>query len=173
VKYFAFLRAVNVVGRNVVRMDDLKTLCTDLGYRDVRTLLNSGNVVFNAKRATPKQIEEAIRKHSKLDIKVMLRTEDELRDVVARNPFATIRNPSHLLVFVLDREPAAGAVTALREKYQGPEVFHAAGRELYVDYVEGVGRSKLTSNLIERTLGVAGTGRNWNTVTRLLTFSGS
>jgi len=170
VKYFGFLRAVNVVGRNVVRMEDLKTLCTDLGYRDVRTLLNSGNVVFSAKRATPKQIEDAIRKHSQLEIKVMLRTEDELRNVVARNPFETIRDPSSLLVIFLDRDPAAAAVARLREIYHGPEVFHAAGRELYVDYVDGVGRSKLTSNLIERTLGVSGTGRNWNTVTRLLSF---
>lgn len=169
-KYFAFLRAINVVGRNRVRMEDLKSLCTGLGYGEVRTLLNSGNVVFHAKRATPKQIEDAIRKESKLDIKVMLRTEEELRDVVARNPFATVRDPSSLLVFLLDREPAAGAVAALRETYKGPEIFHGSGRELYIDYVEGIGRSKLTSNLLERALGVAGTGRNWNTVTRLLTF---
>lgn len=169
-KYFGFLRAVNVVGRNVVRMEELKTLCTDLGYREVRTLLNSGNVVFSAKRATPKQIEDAIRKHSQLEIKVMLRTEDELRDVVARNPFETIRNPSSLLVIFLDRAPAAAAVARLREIYHGPEVFHASGRELYVDYMDGVARSKLTSNLLERTLGVSGTGRNWNTVTRLLSF---
>jgi uncharacterized protein (DUF1697 family) len=166
VKYFAFLRAVNVTGRNIVRMSDLRELCTSLGFENVQTLLASGNVVFDAKRRPSEaKIAEAIRASSGPTIKVMLRSEAELRGVVERNPFVPVRDPSYLLVFFLDREPSGRIV------YTGPETFHVVGREVYVDYVNGVGKSKLTSNLIERSLGVAGTARNWNTVTKLLALT--
>ena len=165
--YFAFLRGINVGGHNMLRMADLRTLCTSLGYADVRTVLQSGNVIFRAKRATAKQLEEAT------GVRVILRTENELRAVVADNPFETIRNPSHLLVIFLDKAPTAEAAAKLRAIYKGPEIIHVNGREMYVDYVNGAGRSKLTHGLIERTLGVAGTARNWNTVNRLLALSGS
>ena len=102
-----------------------------------------------------------------------LRTENELRAVVASNPFETIRNPGQLLVIFLDKATTAEAAAKLRAIYKGPEIIHVNGREMYVDYVNGAGRSKLTNALIERTLGVAGTARNWNTVTRLLELSGS
>jgi uncharacterized protein (DUF1697 family) len=166
VNYFAFLRGINVGGRNLVRMSDLRALCTSLGYEDVRTLLQSGNVVFRARKATPKAMETA------LGVRVILRTEAELRAVVANNPFETIRNPGHLHVIFLDRAATAEAAAKLRANYKGPEIFHVKGREMYVDYVNGAGRSKLTHGLIERTLGVAGTARNWNTVTRLLALTG-
>ena len=114
-----------------------------------------------------KRLEEA------LGYKVMLRTEKELRDVVANNPLEVV-NPSRLLVFFLDGEvPDAAEKLRAAYKDKGRETFAAAGRELYVDYVDGIARSKLTIYLIERTLGVAGTARNWNTVNRLLALSGS
>lgn len=164
--YFAFLRAINVVGRNMLRMSDLQALCTSLGFANVRTLLQSGNVAFEAKRRPSEaKIAQAIRESAGLDIKVMLRDEAELRAVVARNPFLPVRNPSQLLVFFLERE-ASGPIV-----YPGPETFHVAGRELYVDYVNGAGRSKLTTALIERCVGCAGTARNWNTVTKLLALT--
>jgi uncharacterized protein (DUF1697 family) len=147
-------------------MSDLRTLCTSLGYEDVRTLLQSGNVVFRARKATPKAMEEA------LGVRVILRTEAELRAVVANNPFEPIRNPGQLLVIFFDQAATAEAAAKLRANYKGPEIFHVKGREMYVDYVNGAGRSKLTHGLIERTLGVAGTARNWNTVTRLLALTG-
>lgn len=161
-RYFAFLRAVNVGGRTLL-MKDLKELCASLGFDGVRTLLQSGNVAFDAKRKPSEtQIAEAIRASSGLETKVMIRSEDEFRRVIANNPFTPIRNPSLLLVVFLEAEPK-GALT-----YSGPEKFQVVGRELYVDYVNGVGRSKLTITRIERSLGVAGTARNWNTVTKML-----
>ncbi|HEV2721279.1 MAG TPA: DUF1697 domain-containing protein [Thermoanaerobaculia bacterium] len=161
--YFAFLRGINVVGRNRVRMSDLRALCTDLGYEDVRTLLNSGNVVFRAKKATPKELSDALG-----GVKVILRTEAELRKVVANNPFDPVRHPSYLLVMFLDKSASADT---LRDAYgdRGPEIIRGGGREIYIDYVNGVGKSKLSHGYIERVLGVTATGRNWNTVTRLLT----
>jgi uncharacterized protein (DUF1697 family) len=154
---------VNLGGHNMVRMSDLKELCTSLGFDEVQTLLASGNVAFSAKRKPSEAtIAEAIRATCGPSVRVMLRSGPELRSVVERNPFHPIRNPSHLIVFFLEREPA-GQIA-----YAGPEIFHVDGCELYVDYANGQGRSKLTSNLIERSLGVAGTGRNWNTINKLL-----
>lgn len=164
--YVAFLRGINVVGRNVVRMSELRDLCTSLGWDDVRTLLNSGNVVFRAQKATPKALEEALG-----GVRVILRTEGELRKVVANNPFDPIRNPSYLHVAFCDKKVSPDT---LRDAYgdKGPEVIRGgAGRELYIDYVNGVGRSKLTHALIERTLGATATLRNWNTVTKLLAMA--
>jgi uncharacterized protein (DUF1697 family) len=150
----------------MLRMEALRALCTDIGFENVRTLLQSGNVVFDAKRKpTEKQIAGAIQKSAGLTIKVMLRNEAELRSAVERNPFTPVRDPSSLLVFFLEGTPKGKIV------YTGPEPFHVDGRELYVDFVEGVGRSKLTTNLIERSLGVSGTARNWNTVTKLLAMA--
>ena len=165
-RYFAFLRAINVGGRNLLRMSDLKALCTSLGFENVQTLLQSGNVAFEAKRKpSAAQIAEAI---PGLDVKVMLRTEAELRNVVANNPFTPVRNPGLLHVLFLERPAPADAEAKLRATYAGPERFHVAGREAYIDYVNGAGTSKLTNAFLERILGCAATARNWNTVTKLL-----
>jgi uncharacterized protein (DUF1697 family) len=163
--YFAFLRGINVVGRNVVRMSELRDLCTSLGWANVRTLLNSGNVIFRAQKATPKALEDA------LGVRVILRTEAELRKVVKNNPFDPVRNPSYLHVAFVDKKVSADT---LRDAYgdKGPEVIRGGpGRELYIDYVNGVGRSKLSHGFIERTLGATATLRNWNTVTKLLALT--
>ncbi|HKS22133.1 MAG TPA: DUF1697 domain-containing protein [Thermoanaerobaculia bacterium] len=164
--YVAFLRGINVVGRNVVRMSELRDLCTSLGWEDVRTLLNSGNVVFRAQKATPKALEEALG-----GVRVILRTEGELRKVAENNPFDPVRNPSYLHVAFCDKKVSADT---LRDAYgdKGPEVIRGGGgRELYIDYVNGVGRSKLSHAYIERTLGATATLRNWNTVTKLLAMA--
>jgi len=165
--YFAFLRGINVVGRNVVRMSELRELCTSLGWEDVRTLLNSGNVIFRAKKATAKELEEAL-----AGVRVILRTGAELRKVVKNNPFDPVRNPSYLHVAFFDKKVSADT---LRDAYgdKGPEVIRGgAGRELYIDYVNGVGRSKLSHGFIERALGATATLRNWNTVTKLVGMAG-
>ena len=143
-------------------MSELRDLCTSLGYEDVRTLLNSGNVIFRAKKATPQELSDALG-----GVKVILRTEAELRKVVANNPFEVVRDPGRLLVVFLDKNASADK---LREAYgdKGPEIIRGGGRELYIDYVNGVGKSKLSHGYIERILGVTATARNWNTVTRMI-----
>ena len=147
-------------------MSELRELCTSLGWEDVRTLLNSGNVIFRAEKVTPKELEDALD-----GVRVLLRTGAELRTVVKNNPFAPVRNPSYLHVAFFDKKVSADT---LRDAYgdKGPEVIGGGpGRELYIDYVNGVGRSKLSHGFIERTLGATATLRNWNTVTKLLALT--
>lgn len=172
----ALLRAVNVAGRSVA-MADLRALLADLGCANPRTLLQSGNAVFTVRStqatALEAKLEAEAQRHFGMPIAFMLRSAAEWNTIIARNPFpaAARDDPAHLLLMALKTAPAAAAIKALHDGYKGPETIHVAGRDAYLIYPEGVGRSKLTNALIERKLGVAGTARNWNTVLKLAAFA--
>jgi uncharacterized protein (DUF1697 family) len=173
----ALLRAVNVGGRSVA-MAELRAMLTDLGYVNPRTLLQSGNAVFAIKAKTSiaaleTKLETEAQRRFGMPIPFMLRTAAEWDAIIARNPFpeAARNDPGHLLLMALKAAPTAAAIKALRDGYKGPETIHVAGRDAYLIYPEGVGRSKLTNALIERKLGFAGTARNWNTVLKLAAFA--
>jgi uncharacterized protein (DUF1697 family) len=164
--FVAMLRGINVGGNNMVKMDALKAIHESLGFKSVRTHLQSGNVVFQAKAADAARIERAIRKTLDLDLTVIVRTAAELRDALKRNPLPQrVSEASAYVIAFLSAEPEdPGAL----EAYAGPEEHRLLGRELYIYYGAGMARSKLTNALIERKLGVKATARNWNTVTKLL-----
>ena len=169
--FIGLIRGVNVGGHNMLPMAALKALCDSLKLACAKTYLQSGNVVFQSTRKDRPQLrrdlEDAIRKKIGIDVKVILRTPDEVGSAMAANPFPK-RDPSRLLIMFLEGQPSDDAVQALRKAHAGPERIHFAGQELVIDYVNGVGRSKLSNALIERKLALAGTARNWNTVSRLL-----
>jgi uncharacterized protein (DUF1697 family) len=171
----SLLRGVNVTGNNKIPMEALRQLCESLGLRGAQTYIQSGNVVFrtNAKdlATLARRIEDAIEKKFGCRPGVTLRTTAELKDVIARNPFARRRDiePSKLLVnFFLTTEPSAemrSAILGLKGDY--PEEMVFGGRELYIHFPNGQGRSKLWPAL-DRALKKSATGRNLNTVTKLL-----
>jgi uncharacterized protein (DUF1697 family) len=172
----ALLRAVNVGGIKV-SMADLKALLVDLGFEDVRTLLNSGNIVFRGKTTgadLEKLLETEFAKRAGRPTEFFVRTAEEWNSIVDRNPMTdeARRDPGHLLVVVLKRAPTNRQVDALRGAIVGPEVVEADGRQAYIYYPAGVGQSKLTAKLIEKQLGSPGTGRNWNTVLKLAAMAG-
>ncbi len=171
--YVALLRGINVGGNKLVAMADLRALVTRLGFADVRTLLQSGNLVFRGDRRTPAQLERLLQAETErrlgIEVAYFVRTAREWHAVVARNPFRAeaARDPARLAVMVLKDAPAARAVAALRAAITGREAVRAAGRHLYVVYPDGMGRSRLAHPLIEKLLGTRATGRNWNTVRKL------
>jgi uncharacterized protein (DUF1697 family) len=171
--YVGLLRAINLAGKNAVSMSALRDLMADLGMQDVRTLLQSGNVVFRSDIRSPakveKVLEDSLEKRFGFKIEFFVRTTDEMNTIVADNPFPreAKQDPGHLLVGFLKGAPDGTAVTALQKAIVGREVVRAIGRHSYVVYPDGVGRSKLTSALVEKKLGTRGTGRNWNTVLKL------
>jgi len=170
--YVALLRAINVGGNSKVAMTDLRDLLTDLRLVDARSLLQSGNLVFGSDKqaADLEQLLEA-EAARRLDLRTdfFVRSADEWADVVARNPFPdeAERDPSHLLVMCLKDAPDETAVQALRAAVAGPEAIRSDGRQAYITYPTGIGRSRLTHALIESKLATRGTGRNWNTVLKL------
>jgi len=169
--YVALLRGVNVGGNQRVPMAALRQLCDDLGYADVVTYIQSGNVVFRSPARRAAAVERAmtvaIEKDLGLKVSVIVRTQAELATVAAGNPFGNAE-PNRLHVAFLDTKPAAARVRALEAFDAGADEVKVRGREAYLHTPKGYGNSKLSGPFIEKQLQVAATARNWNTVTKLL-----
>jgi uncharacterized protein (DUF1697 family) len=171
--HIALLRAINVGGHHQVAMADLRDFLTQLGFGDVQSLLQSGNLVFRSDKRTGAPLEKLLETEAEKRLGVptdfFVRTAEAWQAIVERNPFRkeAVRDPSHLAVLFLKHAPDAEAAKALRAAITGPEVIHTDGTHAYIVYPNGIGRSRLTSSLIERKLGTRGTARNWNTVLRL------
>ena len=174
--YVSMLRAVNVGGAGLIKMDALRKVYESLGLADVRTLLQSGNVVFRSGltdgQALVKRIRQEIERRFDLQIEVILRTLAEVATIVDRGPLLAPRaDKSKLLVMFLSAVPAAAEQEALMKWHKSKqlkELLEIRGPEIYLYYPDGVGRSKLTSAVIENKLDTAGTARNWNTLTKLV-----
>jgi uncharacterized protein (DUF1697 family) len=171
--YIAVLRGINVGGHRKVAMPELRDFVAALGFDDVQTLLNTGNLVFRGKAQSGAAVERLLEAlaEKRLDLRTafFVRTAKEWEAVIAHNPFPdeARSDPSHLVVLFLKDAPLADAVKALQEASKGPEIIRADGKQLYIVYPAGIGRSKLTADLMESKLGARGTGRNWNTVLKL------
>ncbi|MCH7699241.1 MAG: DUF1697 domain-containing protein [Chloroflexi bacterium] len=169
----ALLRGVNVGGHKKVAMSDLRDFIRELGFDGVRSLIQSGNLVFQGSARTGADLERMLEvaAQERLDLRTtfFVRTAKEWEAIIARNPFpdAAENDPNHLVVMCLKDTPPLNAVQALQDAIRGPETVRAVGRHLYIVYPAGIGRSKLTIKLIEAKLGTQGTGRNWNTVLKL------
>jgi uncharacterized protein (DUF1697 family) len=171
--YVALLRAINIGARNQIPMAGLKALFADLGHEDVATYVQSGNVVFRSRAGTQSkvaaEIEKRITKEYGHDVAVLLRTPAELAKIARGNPFLKGETDHKKLhVAFLDRRPAAKSVAGLDPDRSPPDAFEVSGRDIYLHFPTGSGRSKLTIGYFEARLGVRGTARNWRTVTTLL-----
>ena len=170
----SMLRGVNVGGHNKIKMDALRALYVSLKLEDVTTFIQSGNVVFRTKERElgkiSKRIGDGIEKSFGFRPEVILRTVEEMRGVVARNPFAARKDvePGKLLVWFLVAAPEAEARKKVFTVKMEREELRIEERELYIYFPDGQGQSKLSMAAVERALKVAGTGRNWNSVLKLL-----
>jgi len=171
--YIALLRGVNLAGHKMVAMADLRAMLEALGFTDVRSLLQSGNLVFQARAQASTTVERKLEQEAqrRLDLATdfHVRTAAEWQTIIRRNPFADAArtDPGHLLMMCFKEAPAAKDVKALQAAIKGREVVRAVGRQAYFIYPDGVGTSRLTTALIDKTLGLRGTARNWNTVLKL------
>ena len=171
--YISLFRGINVGGNRIVPMSELKSLHQALGFKDVITYIQSGNVVFSSDATNPaqlaRQIEESFAQKFGFQSQVMVRTSAELKEIIASNPFQNQpeKEPKWVAVLFLTTRPESSALETLKKTYSGPEEIYLIGQELFVYYPDGIGRSKLTLPLIEKKLKTVGTGRNWNTVLQL------
>ena len=169
----SLLRGVNVGGHHKIGMEALRALYESLELRNPRTYIQSGNVVFLTKEhnlaVISRRIEDAIEKNYGFRVGVVVRNTSELSDIVSRNPFAERIgiDPGKLLVIFLPTDPSTDTREELHRLKPSPEEIRAEGREVYVYFPDGMGRSKLLP-VLERILKKSGTGRNFNTVTKLL-----
>ena len=169
----ALLRGINVGGKNKIAMATLREMFDAIGFPDAKSLLQSGNIVFQAGRQSTSAIEKTLEKQSahrlNLSFDYFVRTAAEWSKIIAANPFAAEAktDPSHLIVMALKDVADAKSVKALQAALKGPEIVRAKGRELFIYYPAGIGTSKLTNAVIEKMIGLRGTARNWNTVMKL------
>jgi uncharacterized protein (DUF1697 family) len=173
-RYVALLRGINVGRHKRMPMADLRDLLSGLGYTDVKTLLQSGNAVFSAPARSPGTVERAIEKavvdRFGFDVRVLVRTRDEIEAAVAANPLP-VPDGSRFLVSFLDKDPAGSRVRQLDPAEFEPERFAIGAKVLYIWCARGFMDSKLLPELSDERLGVVATARNWNTVTKLLAMA--
>ena len=174
--YVSLFKGINVGGNHQVKMADLKALHESLGLTDVLPYIQSGNVVFKSEDTDPthlrQQIEESFETTFGFRSAVMLRSLADLQAIIDTNPFQNHpdKEPKWIAVMFLSNSPDETARQALLTSYNGPEEIYITGQNMYIYYPDGVGRSKLTTPLIEKKLKTIGTGRNWNTVLQLQTL---
>ena len=175
VTYVGLLRGINVGRSTRVAMADLRALVSQLGFRDVRTTLNSGNVVFAGSRAptarVAAQVELALAKHLDATVRVVVLTARELAAAVAANPLAEIASePSRLVLAVPSNPMELESLKPLLEKDWAPEAVAAGPRAAYFWCPEGFHDSPV-AEAVSRALGDSATMRNWTTVGKLLALS--
>lgn len=165
------LRGINVGRAKRIAMADLRALLADLGGTDVRTLLQSGNVVLSAP-AGPAEleaaVEEGIAERFGMDVRCLVRTAEELRAVASANPFPDVEDGSRLMALFLSAVPDGALLAAHDPVAVDPGRVRAGDRVLYQWCPDGLMAAPAVGTYVEKHLGVAVTARNWNTVTKLV-----
>ncbi len=168
--WIALFRGINVGGRNVLPMKELVRDLRSLKLENIRTYIQSGNVVFQASgasRALADEIAALIEKRHGFRPRILILSAEQFNQVVASNPFPEAEaQPKTLHLFFLASPPTAPDVEALRQAESPSEQFHLTDQVFYLHAPDGIGRSKLASQA-EKYLGVAATARNWRTVQKL------
>lgn len=172
--YIAFLRGINVGGNAIIKMDALAKVFSSLKFKNVRTFIASGNVLFEAAESDAKtleaKIEKAIKKAFNLDVTVMLRTRTELEAIVKRDPFGKKVSDENwkLYVVFLKDEPTAATKKALVGLSGEMETYAVSDREVYCALRKDHPKPTFSGNFIEKHLKVSATARNWNTVKKIV-----
>ncbi|MFD5023109.1 DUF1697 domain-containing protein [Paenibacillus sp. NPDC058367] len=174
--YIALLRGINVGGNKIIKMLDLKAMFQTLGFENVRTYIQSGNVVFESDEGSESLltgvIERKIHEVFGFEVSVIIRTLAEMENVIANDPFQ-LSEPEEFkrwYVTFLPVEPSAEALDKLRTYEDGTDKVRFVGREMYVLYEVSVSQSPLFKVPFDRILGMTLTARNWNTVNKLVTM---
>jgi uncharacterized protein (DUF1697 family) len=167
------LRGINVGGNNKVPMADLRKMCSGLGYDQIETYIQSGNVVFDSSSSEASvvaEMEVALLSTFGLTLSVVVRSAAELVEIVARNPFPTEGDGTKLHVTCFAAPLAEAMVAKLDPAFSPPDTFVLDGRNMYLHLPGGMGTSKLAVHVGQK-LGKLGTTRNWNTVLKLVEMS--
>jgi uncharacterized protein (DUF1697 family) len=175
--YIAMLRGINVSGHKIIKMEHLRASFAALGCSNVKTYVQSGNVIFEAANDSTASLSERIERQISRDfgfsVPVFLRTSKEIAEIIERNPFlkdAAIDHSKLHVTFLSDAPPKA-AIEQLQPLAAKPEQLRIVGREIYLYCPNGYGRTKLSNTTIERKLSVGATTRNWKTANTLLAMA--
>jgi len=176
--YISILRGINVGGRKKIKMADLTILYEQLGFQDVVTYIQSGNVGFktavNQEDELIAMIQQAIEAQYGFQVPVQIRTNQEMQAIIDNCPFSSldlVENGTKVLVTFLASVPSTEKIEAVMEYVIAPEELVVRGREIYLHCPNGYGRTKLSNQFLERKLKVTATTRNWRSVQKLYALS--
>jgi len=178
-RYISLLRGINVSGQKKIKMSDLKSLYEKLGFKDVLTYIQSGNVIFNTDIKNRAEIitltESGIKGKYKFHVSVTLRTRREISSIIKKCPFGTVdvaRDGAKILVTFLSAKPPKDKLALIKKSVAASEKIALMGNEMYLYCPNGYGKSKLSNSFLENKLGVVATTRNWKSVHKLHDLSG-
>jgi uncharacterized protein (DUF1697 family) len=171
--FIAMLRGINVSGQKLIKMERLRTAFADMGFQNVRTYIQSGNVIFETEEPAAglsTKIQKKILKEFGFDVEVVTKSAKEMADIVKRNPLAkdTALDEKRLYVTFLADDPPRNAVELLQPLATNGEAFHIVGRAVYGYFPNGYGETKFSNPAIEKKLGCKATTRNWKTTKMLM-----
>lgn len=172
-KHIILLRGINVSGKNSIKMQDLRLLLTNAGFEEVISYIQSGNIILSsplAKNEVKSTIHHLIQEKLGLDIEVFVITAEELHQALLNNPFQMEHEPNKLFITFLSAQPSTDLVNKLQAKNHGQEEFQLINNVLYFYLPEGMAKSKMNNNYFEKSLKVKATGRNLNTVQKLISL---
>ena len=175
--HLALLRGINVGGKNVLPMKDLAKMFSDAGCANVRTDIQSGNVIFETPGSAPKiagVLTANIEKRFGYRVPLILRTREQLLKTIAGNPFLkTGADLKALHVYFLADPPQAPAIASLDHARSTPDAFHVLGQEIYLHVPNGMARTKLSNAYFDSKLSTICTARNWATILKLAEMMGA
>lgn len=171
--YIAILRGINVSGHKPIKMEALRSLCEDLGFKNTKTYIQSGNIVFQFKKMKLPELVKILANKIEdvfgFDVPVMVKEAEEIQTVLQNNPFLNKRKEDivKLHVTFLNQEPDKAAIDKIKETQYASDEFIISGKAIYLFCPNGYGNTKLNNTFFENKLKVMATTRNWKTVTEL------
>jgi uncharacterized protein (DUF1697 family) len=175
--YIAILRGINVGGKRIIKMELLRTMFADLGFKNVKTYIQSGNVVFECNKMNADKIESKIEneilKQFNFEVPVLIREANELREIAAANPFINDpkKDKASLHITFLSATPVNNNISKMEEGLYPDDEFNIIDKAVYLYCPNGYSNSKLTNGYIETKLKVRATTRNWKTVNELISIA--
>lgn len=172
--YISMLRGINVSGRNMIKMDALRAMYESLNFKNVKTYIQSGNVIYKTKTTKPQKLEKKIasqiKKEFGFDVPIMVKETEELITVFNQNPFLIKRKEdiTKLHVIFLSQEPEEAAIDKIKEGQYAEDEFIVINKTVYLFCPNGYGNTKLTNTFFENKFKVTATTRNWKTITELV-----
>ena len=177
IKYIAFLRGINVSGHRIIKMEELRKIFEALKFKDVKTYIQSGNVVFETKdndsKALTNKIEKHLLKTVGYEVEVMIRTIPEIEKITENNPFKKVKLDKTLNLYLtfLHDEPSAELKKSLISSSDDIATFKIKEKEVYTLYKRSNAKHPFSNNFVEKKLKVAATTRNWNVINKVLDFA--
>jgi len=175
--YIALLRGINVSGQKKMKMADLKIFLEDIGFKNVRTYIQSGNIIFEYIKTSQtdlaNRIKNEIQKQYSFEVPTLVLTSDYIKNILDNNPWGKNKETCQMYFTLLEEQTLSKNITKIKRENYLPDEFSIDGKVIYLYIPNGYGRTRLNNNFFEKKLQVQATTRNWNTLNKILEIANS